>query len=58
MTSRMFGNRENWMLKRYDGVKIPKIDNLIQIQHQLIYYFIPLNQVRLVCWQRKVKRPV
>jgi len=54
----MFGNRENWMLKRYDGVNIPKIDNLIQIQHQLIYYFIPLNQVRGVCWQRKVKRPV
>ena len=42
MTLRMFGNRENWMLKRYDGVKIPKIDTtLIQIQHKLIYYFIP-----------------
>ena len=50
MTLRMFGNRENWMPKRYDGVKIPKIDTLIQIQHKLIYYFIPLNQVRGVCW--------
>jgi len=23
MTLRMFGNCENWMLRRYDGVKIP-----------------------------------